>query len=65
MRHGMPEIEMNYMYDLNFSAMAHSDKQNCKLQINWVCFACTAGAPVCFHAVPTSYECDYMYIVLL
>ena len=25
MRHGMPEIEIND--DLNFSAMAHSDKQ--------------------------------------
>ena len=25
-----------------------------KLQINWVCLACTAGAPVCFHTVPTS-----------
>ena len=25
MRHGVPEIEMND--DLNFSAMAHSDKQ--------------------------------------
>ena len=30
-----------------------------KLQINWVCLACTAGAPVCFHDVPTSCERDY------
>ena len=27
-----------------------------KLQINWVYLACTAGAPVCFDAVPTSYS---------
>ena len=31
-----------------------------KLQINWICLACTAGAPVCFYAVPTSCERDYM-----
>ena len=29
-------------------------------EINWVCLACTAGAPVCFQDVPTSYECDYI-----
>ena len=31
-----------------------------KLQINWVCLVCTAGAPVCFHAVSTSCERDYI-----
>ena len=31
-----------------------------KLQINWVCLACTAGAPVCFHIVPTSNERDHI-----
>ena len=29
-------------------------------QKHWVSLACTAGAPVYFHAVPTSYERDYV-----
>ena len=33
-------------------------QQASKLQINWVCLACTAGAPICFHAVPTICERD-------
>ena len=35
-------------------------QQASKLQINLVCLACIAGAPVCFHAVPTSYERNYI-----
>ena len=31
-----------------------------KLQINWVYLVCTAGAPVCFHAVSISCERDYI-----
>ena len=40
MRHGVPEIEMND--DLNFSAMAHSDKQISR-QIDYRLFKCLSG----------------------
>ena len=31
-----------------------------QLQINWICLSYTAGAPVCFHTLPTSYDRDYI-----
>ena len=33
-------------------------------QEHWVCLACTEEAPVCFHAVLTSFERDLIHVVL-
>ena len=41
MRYGVPEIEMND--DLNFSAMAHSDKQIIPVNIDYRLFKCLGG----------------------